>query len=116
MSIVPSQIRTRYPAFDRLTDEYIQEFIDDAAIYIDPCVWGDRYDRALKVYAAHLIAINYNYQMQLGSALKGLETGDTLDPKLPQSNASEWLALTPYGLEFQQLLKESIAIVGVMVA
>lgn len=116
MAIVPSQIRTRYPVFDALEDAYIQEFIDNAAIEIDPCVWGDRYDRALKVYTAHLIAINYSHQMQLGGALKGLETGDTLDVKLPQSNTSEWFALTPYGLEFEQLKRDSISVIGVTIA
>ena len=109
MPIIPDNIRNRYPQFSALTDEQIQEFLDDAELVIAEDTWLDLRDRAIKVYTAHLLTVNVQTQLRLTSGVKSLEVGE--DATIFE-DGDDWLKSTIYGKEFLALRRDAIAIIG----
>jgi hypothetical protein len=113
MTITPEQIVARYPVFAGIPEESIQEFIDDAMDIVNEAVWGSVYPRALKCYTAHLLAVNFQHQLELGTALKTIESATQLQAKFAHNSAIDWLEQTVYGREYLHLLKAAIGSIGV---
>jgi hypothetical protein len=73
--------------------------------------WGDLRDRAISLYVAHGLTLNYREQLNLGASLKELETGKPLRQK-DNSGAENWFSLTPYGKEYLSLQGSGLGVVG----
>lgn len=105
MTVTPSLIRAEYLEFDSLSDEQIQLQIDDASEEITESYWGKMRDRAIRAKVAHELAVKYHHQLQLGTVLKAIKTGQSLDSFLLGSD--EYYQLTPYGKKYLQLRAEN---------
>lgn len=57
------QFRVRFPEFAKHPDPYVQAFLDDAEAELDATVWGDLYDRAHGLTAAHNLTLSPGGQM-----------------------------------------------------
>lgn len=111
MSITPAQMKTRFPAFSTLDDDYIQLFIDEAALVLNSDNWGDLSDLGLMYYTAHLIAIDQRIQSSVGGgaainpiASKSVDgVSISYSVNQPSKSDSAWLMSTAYGQRYLEL-------------
>lgn len=113
MTITPEQIVVRYPVFSGIPEESIQEFINDAMDIVNESVWGAVYPRALKCYTAHLLAVNFQHQLELGTTLKTIESATQLQVRFTHNTEIDWLNQTIFGREYLHLLRAAIGALGV---
>lgn len=79
MSVTVSSLTTRYPEFAAAKPAQVQACIDDAMTQVNASAWGDRYDRAVSLLAAHFLALSpFGLGLQLG-VRRDPERNDTTD-------------------------------------
>jgi len=58
MAINPTSFKIRFNEFDSVLDAYIQLFIDDAMVILNPVFWGSKYDLGLYYLTAHFLSLS----------------------------------------------------------
>ena len=104
--ITPADFRARFPEFASLLDPYIQQFIDDAILFLDETRFNIYYNYACLYYVAHNI---YMAQQQskgtvnVTGALSGASVGDTsasFASYAPQNYTDAYFSQTNYGIQY----------------
>lgn len=111
--------KQRYPEFNKVDDDIVSVFIEDAQAEISKQRWGRLYRRGVLALAAHLLRLNQLATQSKGDSVKiatsksaGELSVDYAAPTVTGTDAD--YQLTAYGQEYLRLRK--LIGVGVMVA
>lgn len=98
----------RYPAFDGLDEELIEEFISDAVAEIDPEFFGSDFTRAVVALAAHGLWVREQSANgeELGGQITSVKTGD-YSISYAASGDDPMLSLNLYGQEYLRLRRRN---------
>lgn len=111
MTITPDDIKVSYPEFNGIDDDAIAALITTYQSVVRVERWGELADEGLSARVAHELAVKYAHQLQLGAAVKALQTQD---PFQFNTKGEKYFDLTPYGKKYYQLLG-SLPHIGMMV-
>lgn len=108
-----TDFRTRFPEFVSETDERVQLFLDDSALFLNETVWGSKYNLGAMYLTAHFLSSAKSSSTSGGKGGgTGIVSGKSVDgtsvsystPTI--GNLSEsFYASTSYGLYFLSLIK-----------
>ena len=98
MAVTPARLQAAHPEFAVAADALVQSMIDYAALEVAEDVYGASYDRAVTLYACHLLAL----------------TPDGRPMRLdPTGSAGHYgLALSVYGALYERLKTASACGLG----
>lgn len=112
MAVDLDTFRLDFPQFTETSDTVISRSLDRAADRLDEADWGDLYDEAQGLFAAHLLALSVQ-AVQTGGAASGGISSINISGEYSISYGSGSgsgssrvvgsLELTKYGQEFLQL-------------
>ena len=111
--VVPNDIRLRYPEFAALTDQQIQDAINQATNQIQYDRWGSWLSDGIKAFVGHTLLLRYQTQLGLVDQVKSIESDKT--KATPAQIAAKHFLSTSYGLEFLQLQSQLPVFVGFVV-
>jgi hypothetical protein len=99
------------PEFASMSDEDLDLFAAEAECEVAQSKWGCRYDRAIALITAHLIAMSQRASGMGGNAatgeLKKVKVGDLeREFQSSSSDSSDSYGLTTYGKEFLRIRKQ----------
>lgn len=110
-----AQFIARCPAFSSLDEAVIQAAIDDSAALLSLSAWGDYYERAVCLDAAHYLALRNTADASIDGAFQGTGgavasvSGAGLSTSFATPTAGmavgsvQWYNKTIYGQEFLRL-------------
>lgn len=108
MRISPSDFLSQYDEFKSLPESKVQAALEEASDFCPIDKWGEKYNRAVALIAAHILAMRW---LQVGSIAasavqnaKGRDSSNRMD-------SDTWLTGTVWGQQFLQLRK-SIPVSG----
>lgn len=58
MAYTLTQLRLQHPEFNGVVDTFVQSYLDDALLTIDPEVWGPLADQGQRYRACHTMALS----------------------------------------------------------
>lgn len=104
--MTPTLIKTYFPRFASLTDEFIQLYIDQAILSVNVNIWGNKSELGVAYLTAHLLACNSRAESDISGPVTQESVGDLSRSymQLADSNANEYTSTT-YGCEFIRLRK-----------
>ena len=111
-SIIPSDLKARFPEFNDELDTRIQALIDDTACNFNIARWDCAYTRAHCLYVAHALTLD-NRRLGVGGSAPVLQaTSKSADgvsisynANATSNNTDEYFKSTSYGQEYLVMLE-----------
>jgi Protein of unknown function (DUF4054) len=104
----PSDFLSAYDEFKSLSESKVQTAIDEARDFCLQGRWGDKYNRAIALLAAHILAMRW---LQVGAiAASSVQNAKGRDG-VNRMDSDAWLTGTVWGQQFLHLRK-SIVVTG----
>lgn len=108
--MTPAEFKARYPWAAAIPDGTIAVYLADAEMDLGPASgWGEAWDRATGLLAAHRLTIEGRNPNAQGSAvaasgLTSVKSG-TLSLTVQDSSSAGYYTLSPYGQQLWQLMR-----------
>ncbi|WP_346235725.1 DUF4054 domain-containing protein [Lysinibacillus telephonicus] len=108
MLTTPEKVRLMGKEFTSMTDEQLNIYIEDASLEVSSLsVPENQKERLTRYLAAHLASVNTKKVIR--------EKVDVIERQYSDPGATEGLLSTPYGQEYQRILKKLSKTINLMV-
>jgi hypothetical protein len=109
-----AEFRARFPEYasDPPSDATIEVYIADAALFVDECAWGTKYELGILYYAAHLLTLALESASGAAGGVSGAVASRAVDGvsvsytnAQPKDQSEAWFNSTTYGQRYLNMLQ-----------
>lgn len=122
--MTPAEFKARLPEFSTVSDEVIQDAIDEAAPFFNVGRWSELYPRGLRYFVAHILTLDAENAAKHTAAPSASDAGDNVGKKVGDVSVTKGESLvrlqmkdsfmrTKYGQLYAEL-RDMVGIGGVV--